>query len=227
MGRLSAVILDIDGTLVDSNDLHARAWLEAFAHFGIELSYDVVRGQIGKGADQLVPSLIGPTRQKQFGEELTEYRSQLFKDKYLSQVRGFLKVRELFQRNLRDGHKIALASSAKDDELKQLKRAAGIEDLVDEQTSSDDAEKSKPHPDIFAAALRRLRVDANKAIAVGDTPYDAIAATHLHIRSIGVLCGGFPKAELKQARCIEIYRDPSDLLRNYDRSALAEVQLAA
>jgi HAD superfamily hydrolase (TIGR01549 family) len=224
---LRAVIFDIDGTLVDSNDLHARAWREAFAHFGIELPFDQVRSQIGKGGDQLVPSLIGAEKAHQIGDDLSEYRSQLFKEKYLDQIRAFPKVRQLFQRILRDGRRIALASSAKEDELRKLKDIANISDLIDKETSSDDAEKSKPHPDIVEAALARLRVNADEAIMVGDTPYDSTAATRLHVRTIGVLCGGFPEAELVKAGCIEIYRDPADLLAQYEKSALAETPMAA
>lgn len=224
---LRAVIFDIDGTLVDSNDLHARAWQEAFAHFGIELPYDKVRAQIGKGGDQLIPSLIPSEQARRIGKELADYRSELFKKKYLDQVRGFPKVRELFQSILKDDHRIALASSAKEDELRRLKQAAGIEELIHEQTSADDAEKSKPHPDIVKAALSHLKVAPDEAIMVGDTPYDAEAATRLHVRTIGVLCGGFPESELWKAGCIEIYRDPADLLDKYEKSALAERQAAA
>jgi beta-phosphoglucomutase-like phosphatase (HAD superfamily) len=219
---LRAVMFDIDGTLVDSNDLHARAWVEAFAKFGIELPFDRVRSQIGKGGDQLMPALIGKEKSEDIGKELSAYRSELFKSKYLSQVCAFPKVCELFKRILRDGHKIALATSAKQDELKQLKKIAGIDDLIHEETSSDDAEKSKPHPDIFAAALERLGVKPDEAIAIGDTPFDAQAATRLHVRTIGVLCGGFPENALRNAGCVEIYLSPADLLAKYEKSALAE-----
>jgi HAD superfamily hydrolase (TIGR01549 family) len=224
---LRAVIFDIDGTLVDSNDLHARAWQEAFQHFGIEVPFARVRSQIGKGGDQLIPALISPEQNKKIGDELSQYRSKLFKEKYLDQVRGFPQVRELFQRILADGRQIALATSAKEDELHRLKQAANISDLIDEQTSADDADKSKPHPDIVQAALKRLHVESDEAVMVGDTPYDAIAATHLHVRTIGVLCGGFPEPDLRQAGCIEIYQSPADLLARYQKSALAETSLAA
>jgi HAD superfamily hydrolase (TIGR01549 family) len=224
---LHAVIFDVDGTLVDSNDLHARAWQEAFAHFGVDLPFERVRSQIGKGGDQLLPSLLSPDQVAQFGKELEHYRSELFKKKYLHQVCGFPGVRELFQRILAEHHKIALASSAKKDELEVLKRAAHIEDLIDEETSSDDADKSKPHPDIFQAALDRLKVNADEAVAVGDTPYDAIAATRLHLRMIGLLCGGFPEVDLRKAGAVEIYQSPADLLKNYQKSVLSEVPIAA
>src|ERR1700736_2316512 len=103
---LRAVIFDVDGTLVDSNDLHARAWQEAFAHFGIQVPYDRVRVQIGKGADQLIPSLVPAELAKKIGNELAAYRAELFKRKYLDQVRGFPKVRELLERIIKDGRAI-------------------------------------------------------------------------------------------------------------------------
>jgi HAD superfamily hydrolase (TIGR01549 family) len=224
---LRAVIFDVDGTLVDSNDLHARAWQEAFAHFGIDMPFDRVRSQIGKGADQLIPSLLPADSAKKLYEPLSEYRSSLFKEKYLDQVRGFPAVRDLFVRILKDGRKVGLASSANEEELQKLKQAANIEDLIDKETSADDADKSKPHSDIVEAALLRLKIHADEAVMVGDTPYDAIAASRLHVRTIGVLCGGFPEADLRKAGCIEIYKDPADLLAKYEKSALAEAPLAA
>src|SRR5438270_9067286 len=107
---LKAVIFDIDGTLVDSVDLHARAWQEAFRHFGVEIPYAQVRHQIGKGGDQLMPVFLSRAQLQQFGKQLEEFRADLYKRNYLSQVRAFPRVRELFQRIKADGKKIALAS---------------------------------------------------------------------------------------------------------------------
>jgi len=119
-------------------------------------------------------------------------------------------------------NKIALASSAKEDELEVYKKAARIADLIQTETSSDDAEKSKPHPDIFEAAMSQLDgVAREDAVVVGDTPYDAEAAAKAGLRTIGLLCGGFPEQDLKRAGCIAIYADPADLLAQYDRSPLA------
>lgn len=218
---IKAVIFDIDGTLVDSVDLHAQAWQETFKHFGRDLPYEEVRHQIGKGGDQLMPVFFSKEELDQKGCEMEEYRSRLFKNKYLPRVRAFPKVRDLFERVRADGLKIALASSAKEEELKEYKRIANIEDLVEEETSADDADKSKPHPDIFEAALERL-VDtkAEEAVVVGDTPYDAEAAGKIGIRTIGVLCGGFPESELRAAGCIEIHDGPADLLAHYDESII-------
>jgi HAD superfamily hydrolase (TIGR01549 family) len=225
---LKAIIFDIDGTLVDSVDLHARAWQEAFRKFGREVEFERVRHQIGKGGDQLMPVFFSAEELERFGEEMEKYRGELYKREYLSQVRAFPQVRELFERIRRDGLRIALASSARKDELKTYKEIARITDLVEEETSADDADKSKPHPDIFEAALAALGdVEADKAIVIGDTPYDAEAAGKIKLRTIGVLCGGFPEAELRAAGCTDIYRDPADLLARYDASPLAQTSSAA
>jgi HAD superfamily hydrolase (TIGR01549 family) len=219
---LKAVIFDVDGTLVDSVDQHAQSWQDAFHDFGYDFDFQTIRGQIGKGGDQLMPVFLPQDVLEQKGEALEKHRSEMFKDKFLPRVTGFPAVRDLFQRLIRDQVKIALASSAKQDELRSYKRIAGIEDLVQANTSSDDAEKSKPHPDIFEAALDQLPgVGADEVIVIGDTPYDAIAASKAGIKTIGLLSGGFPELDLRQAGCIAIYKDPADLLRNYDTSPLA------
>jgi HAD superfamily hydrolase (TIGR01549 family) len=217
-----AVIFDVDGTLVDSVDLHAQAWQEAFRDFGHDIAYADVRGQIGKGGDQLMPVFLSKRELEQKGAALEEHRRKLLRERYLPRVTGFPRVRELFERLLHDGKRVALASSAKGDELEVYKRAARIADLVQTETSSDDADKSKPHPDIFEAAMGRLDgVAREDVVVVGDTPYDAEAAAKAGLRTVGLLCGGFPEQDLKRAGCIAIYRDPSDLLAQYDRSPLA------
>ena len=220
---ITAVIFDIDGTLIDSVDLHARAWQEAFREFGREVEYERVRHQIGKGSDQLLPVFFTAEELERFGKEMEKFRGDLFKREYLPKVRAFPGVRELFERIRRDGKRIALASSAKEDELEAYKEIASITDLVEEETSKDDVERSKPHPDIFASALAKLgRPDAREVIVVGDTPYDAEAAGRVSLRTIGVLCGGFPEAELRAAGCVEIYRDPADILARYEETPLAQ-----
>ncbi|HZP22759.1 MAG TPA: HAD family phosphatase [Terriglobales bacterium] len=218
---LKAVIFDIDGTLIDSVPLHARAWQEAFANFGKRISFDDVRSQIGKGGDQLIPVFLSKQEQQRFGEELDKFRGELWKAKYMSKVKPLPGARRLVWRVKEEGLQVALASSAKSDEIEFYKRVANIADLVQEQTSADDAERSKPHPDIFEAALARLKdVDAREAVTIGDSPYDAIAAGKLKMTSIGVLSGGFPEEELWKAGYSEIYRDCENLLQRYDSSLL-------
>jgi HAD superfamily hydrolase (TIGR01549 family) len=221
-----AVIFDIDGTLLDSVDLHAQAWQEAFKHFGYGIPFNEIRAQIGKGGDQLLPVFLSPEELKEKGKSLEEFRGSLFKQNYLPKVRPFPYVRELFQKLKANGQQIALASSAKPDELQTFKRIANIDDLVEVETSSGDAERSKPHPDIFEAALDRLRhVRREEIVVVGDSPHDAEGARKAALRTVGVLCGGFPEAALREAGCIAIYADPADLLRRYDDSPLAKRSL--
>jgi HAD superfamily hydrolase (TIGR01509 family) len=218
---IEAIIFDIDGTLVDSVDLHTRAWQEALLQFGHDLSFEQVRHEIGKGGDQLLPDLLSPREVDSQGEQIKAYRSRLFKDKYVSHVLPFPRVRELFERIRADGKKIALASSATRDEITYYKKIANIEGVVDVETSADDAEKSKPHPDIFDATLDRLgRIKPADVIVVGDTPHDAQAASKARLLTVGMLCGGFPEKELRAAGCIAIYRDAADLLAGYDESPL-------
>jgi HAD superfamily hydrolase (TIGR01509 family) len=158
---------------------------------------------------------------------LEEYRTELYLRQFLPQVRPFPKVRELFERIGSDGRRIALATSAKAVELGSLRQMLNVDDLVDYVVDAGDVKKSKPDSDVFECALSGLSISADEAIAVGDTPYDAKAATKIHVRCIGLLCGGFPEAELWQAGCIEIYRDPAELLECYERSSLSEERLAS
>ena len=219
---IEAVIFDIDGTLLDSVDLHAQAWVEAFERFGYSFAFDRVRSQIGKGGDQLLPAMLSPEDIKQTGDEIEDFRSSLFKTKYLGQVKPFPYVRELFEKVRAGGQTTALASSAKGEDLKTFEKIANIEDLVQVAVSSADAEKSKPHPDIFEAALDRLGgIGPGKVIVVGDSPHDAEGAAKAGIKTIGVLCGGFAENDLRKAGCIAIFAGPEDLLRRYQVSPLA------
>jgi HAD superfamily hydrolase (TIGR01549 family) len=218
---IEAVIFDIDGTIVDSVDLHARAWQRTFAKFGKNILFEAIRSQIGKGADQLLPVYFSKEELEQFGKAMESYRGELFKKEFLPKVKGFPKVRELFERIKRDKKKIALGSSAKQDELKRYKEITEIDDLIETETASDDVENSKPCPDIFEAALKQLgRIPPDKVIVVGDTPYDATAAAQADLTAIGLLCGGWTQLQLRRAGCIAVYRDPADLLARYEQSPL-------
>ncbi len=214
---IEAFIFDIDGTLIDSNEFHAQAWKKAFAEFGYEFPIEKIRPQIGKGADTLLPDFLTANEIAKYGDKIADKRGEIFKDEFLALVKPFPQVRELFERIKKDGVKIALASSANADEVAEYKKIANIEDLVERETSADDAEKSKPEPDIFKAALKLLGNLAPKnVVVVGDTPYDAEAAKKAGIKSIGVLCGGFAEKDLRAAGCAEIYENPADLLENYN-----------
>jgi HAD superfamily hydrolase (TIGR01549 family) len=220
---IEAVIFDIDGTIVDSVDLHAKAWQRTFAKFGKNILLEAIRSQIGKGADQLLPVYFSQQELERFGEAMEIYRGDLFKTEYLPKVKAFPKVRELFERIKQDQKQIALASSAKKDELRRYKEIAQIDDLIESETSSDNVERSKPCSDIFDAALKQLGdIPSENVVAVGDTPYDAEAAAKANVKSIGFLCGGWTEPQLRRAGCIAIYRGPADLLARYDESPMRQ-----
>jgi HAD superfamily hydrolase (TIGR01509 family) len=219
---LRAVIFDVDGTLIDSNDQHALAWLKTFRRFGHTVSFEAVRGQIGKGGDQLMPVFLSADEIEARGEAMSEFRSALFKREFLPGLQPFPDVRALFEKIRSDGREIVLASSATGAELDRYKEIAGVADLLDGATSADDSEHSKPEPDIFLAALRTAGVRPEEAVVVGDTPYDAIAAVKAGVRPIGLLCGLFPEAALREAGCVAVHRDPAHLLQAYDQSILGD-----
>src|SRR5205085_8105166 len=127
---IRAVIFDVDGTLIDSVDAHARAWVDAFRHFGKDVAFDAVRGQIGKGGDQLLPVFLSEEEIDRFGEEIESWRGDHLKKKYLPEFRAFPRVRELFERIRADGKRVGLASSAKEDEVARYAESAGIADLL-------------------------------------------------------------------------------------------------
>ncbi len=218
---LKAAIFDVDGTLVDSVDLHAAAWQRALAHFGHEVSFIDARGQIGKGGDKLIPVFLSAAEQADYGEALETYRGELFRRDYLHLVRPFTAVPELMRRLREAGLKVAVASSAKQQELDVYLDVAGITDLLDATTCADDVKETKPDPDIFETALAKLGVAAADAVAIGDTPYDALAATRAGMSAIGVLSGGFREEDLRQAGCGTIYPGPGALFTCFDHSPLS------
>lgn len=217
-----AVIFDVDGTLVDTNDLHAASWYETFRRFGHDIPRERVRDEMGKGGDTLIPALLPPDTVERQGKEIEAFRKDLYTREYLPRARPFPEVRALFERVRAAGQLAVLASSSKGDEVERYKEIAGIADLVDEATAADDAERSKPFPDIFLAALERIApIPPGGAIVVGDSPYDAKAAAMAGLRTVGLLCGGFPADALRGSGVVALYRDPADLLSNYDASPLA------
>lgn len=221
----SAAIFDIDGTLIDSVDQHARAWQEAFHDFGHDIDYAAIRRQIGKGGDQLMPVFLSPDEMRDKAEPLEKHRSAIFKQKYLPQVTAFPEVRDLFEALRADGKRLVLASSARKDEIAIYKSIANIADLVSIEVSADDVDQSKPHPDIFESALRKLgTIRPIDAIAIGDAPYDAQAARKIGLRTIGLLSGGFAESDLRKAGCAAIGRDPASLLAQYRSNTRAEMR---
>ena len=216
----AAAIFDIDGTLIDSVDLHARAWQDALVKFGHRVTFEEVRTQIGKGGDQLIPVFLDAAEQDDHGKQMEDWRGKHFKAEYLPMVSPFASVPALLKRARDAGMKVAVASSAKKRELKTYLEIAGVSKLIDEAVSSEDAEQSKPAPDIFQVTLKKLALEGGDAIVIGDTPYDAQAAGKSGMKTIGLLCGGFSEASLREAGCIAIYPGPGALLACFDKSPL-------
>jgi HAD superfamily hydrolase (TIGR01549 family) len=189
--------------------------------FGHDVSFEQARSQIGKGGDKLIPVFLSADEQRDHGKEMEDWRGNRFKTEYLPLVRPFSAVPDLLRRVRDAGLKIAVASSAKKDELDKYLDIARIADLLDLATSSDDAEESKPAPDIFEIVLNKLKIEGADAVAIGDTPYDADAAGKAKIATIGVLCGGFTESTLRQAGCVEIYPGPAALFVRFENSLLA------
>lgn len=217
---VKAVLCDIDGTLVQSNWLHAEAWQRAFAEMNIVLDRETVRRQIGKGGDELIPVFVPWWKRDAVEEPLKTFREWLFRADFLPQVKPLPKVREFAEDLKRRDIKLTLASSAKKNDLEDYKRIMHLEDLVDDATSADDVARAKPHPDVFSATLKRLGLKARDCIALGDTPYDAESAGKAGLRTIGVETGGWTHDELMDAGCVEVYVSVAELLARIDESAI-------
>ena len=215
---LQGVIFDIDGTLLDSNDAHAQSWVDAFAEADYEVPFEVVRPLIGMGADKLLPKTIGIRHDSKEGKKLLRRRSEIFRESYLPRLHPFPGARSLVLRVRDDGLKAIVATSAKEEELKGLLRAAEVDDLMEEKATASDAKRSKPDPDIVEAAIEESGVPSDNAVMIGDTPYDVEAATRAGVRAIAFRSGGWDDASLKGAA--QIYDGPADLLAHYDASLL-------
>ena len=221
---LRGVLFDIDGTLVDSNEAHARSWVDTLREAGHEVPFDVMRAMIGMGGDKVLPSAAGIEIESDVGKKLAARRWEIFQRDYLLDLRPTPGARELVQRMKDDGLELIVASSASGNELGALMEAANVADLFDKTTSSSDAEDSKPDPDIVQAAVRKSGHDPESLIMLGDTPYDVQAAIGAHVNLVGLLCGGWTAIELSGATAI--YADPADLLKWYDASPFAVKAIA-
>jgi HAD superfamily hydrolase (TIGR01509 family) len=215
---LKGIIFDVDGTLVDSNDAHAESWVDTFAQAGYDVPFSAVRPLIGMGADKLLPMTVGVSNESEEGKRLMRRRSEIFRKEYLPKLRPFPGSRELVLRVRADGLKAIVATSARDKELKELLKAATVDDLMQERATSTDAKRSKPDPDIVRAAVEESGATANHLLMIGDTPYDIEAAGKAGVRAIGFRSGGWTDDGLKGA--VEIYDGPGDLLAKYDSSII-------
>ncbi|MEP7053267.1 MAG: HAD family hydrolase [Pseudomonadota bacterium] len=219
MKSLKAALLDVDGTLVNSNDAHALAWFEVLSRNGYAVALGQVRQLIGEGGDKLIPQVTGLDPASHEAKRLSAERGARFERVYLPQLRAFPRASELLALLQAAGLRIVVASSAKDQELRPLLELCGAARYVEEQTSSDDASHSKPDPDIVQVALAKARCLPGEAIMLGDTPYDIAAAARAGVRAIAVRSGGHPDSALGGA--IAIYDDVADLVANFAGSAFS------
>jgi HAD superfamily hydrolase (TIGR01509 family) len=211
-----AVIFDVDGTLVDSNDAHAYAWVKALAERGRRVEFSRVRPLIGMGGDKLLPEVAGISIDAPEGKAINERRREIFRHEFLPHLKPTRGARDLLEWLRDERMQLVVATSAEKSELQDLLHVAGAEKQMDATTSSDDADRSKPDPDIVRAALERTGCPAAEVIMIGDTPYDVEAALRAGIEIIALRCGGWSDQELTGA--IAIYADPADLLERYDLS---------
>jgi HAD superfamily hydrolase (TIGR01509 family) len=216
MKTLKAVLLDVDGTLVDSNDAHAQAWQTVFERNGFAVGFERVRELIGKGGDKLVPEVTGMSADTPDGQRMARERHALFEHVYLPQLRAFPKAGALVERLSQAGLELVVASSATADELRPLLELCGALPFISHKTSSNDTAHSKPDPDIVQVALRKAGYAPSEAVMLGDTPYDVEAATRAGLRAVALRSGGHSDEALSGA--IAIYDDAADLLARFDSS---------
>lgn len=216
-----AVLLDIDGTLVDSNYEHVRAWYQAFRRHDITIPEAWIHRSVGMGGDKLLPHLLHIDEDDPLVQTLADLQGVIFKEQYLAEIQPLPGVAPFVDRLVAGGSRVALATSAKEDELEHYVALLRLEGRVAATVSKADVEQTKPAPEIFAIACQKLDVAPERAIAVGDSVWDVAAARKLGLRLVGVCTGGFDRAELQTAGAAAVYDDLPDLLAHWSASPLA------
>jgi HAD superfamily hydrolase (TIGR01509 family) len=216
---MGAAILDIDGTLVDTNYQHAIAWYRAFRRCDLILPIWQIHRSIGMGGDQLVPALAGDRFESEHGEAVREDEKALYGD-LIGEVQPMRGARELIEELVRRGHTVLLASSAKQDEVDCYLDLLDARELADGWTSSADVESTKPEPDLVHAAMEKAGAESSQAVMIGDTPYDVEAAKRADVPTLAVLTGGFSEQELRGAGAVEVYESVDQLRDQLDQTAL-------
>ena len=218
---LRGCLLDVDGTLIDSNDAHARSWVDVLQENDFDVTYAQIRALIGMGGDKLVRAATGLDVERGRGKELAARRMERFRRHYLPSLYPTPGAHDLVMRMKADNLRLVIATSAREQELNELLEQAGLSELIRRRTTSDDAEDPKPDPDIVHAALRRGDLAAEATVMLGDTPYDVEAAARASVRTIALRCGGW-WADDALGGAVAIYDDPAELVHGYARSPLGE-----
>jgi HAD superfamily hydrolase (TIGR01509 family) len=217
---IKGALLDVDGTLLDSNDAHARSWIEALEGEGLSLPLGLVRSKIGKGGDKLLWDLLCVDERSPLGHTIAERRKRIFRSRFLPHVRPLPGARALIETMKARGLALVVATSSSAEEVRDLLTAATVADLLPDALTKSDAAHSKPDADIVVAAAGRAGLPPDELLMLGDTPYDVEAATRAGVLAVALRSGGWPDEDLRGA--LEIYDDPGDLLRRYDSSPFGQ-----
>lgn len=218
-GTLAAVLFDVDGTLVDSNYLHAVCWWEAFIQAGHDVPMARIHRTVGMGSDQLLDALLPADRDRAADDGMRAAHGALYAT-YWSRQRPLPGAADLLRACKRRGLRVVLASSADAREFAALRAVLAAGDAIDEATSSADVERSKPAPDLVQVALDKAGVRPDAAVFVGDTIWDVRACGKAGVPCVGLLSGGISRAELLDAGAVEVYEGPAELLDALPRSVL-------
>jgi HAD superfamily hydrolase (TIGR01509 family) len=216
---MTVAVLDIDGTLVDTNYQHAIAWYRAFRQHEIVLPIWRIHRHIGMGGDQVVAALTDERTEREQGDDIRAAEKTLY-FQLIDEVRPMQGARELIEQLKARGHTVVLASSAKEDEVEHYLDLLDARDLADDWTTSADVESTKPAPDLVTSALERAGGSPDDAVMVGDTPWDVKAAHAAGVRTITVLTGGFAPAELEEAGALAVFESVAELCEKLDQTPL-------
>ncbi len=216
---MSLAILDIDGTLVDTNYQHALAWYRAFRQHGIVLPIWQLHRHVGMGGDQLVEALTDEETEREQGDEIRSTESALYME-MIEEVEPMEGASELILELRRRGHSVVLASSAKPEEVDRYLELLDASDQTDSATTSEDVEATKPHPDLVHAALKRAGADPADAVMIGDTPWDVQAAARAGVSTLTVMTGGFSREELSEAGAADVFESVAELCERLDETSL-------
>jgi HAD superfamily hydrolase (TIGR01509 family) len=219
MDDARGVLFDVDGTLVDTTFLHATSWWQAFQQFSVDVPMARIHRAIGMGSDHLLDHLLGEQRDRSKDEKMSDAHMAV-QAAYWARLRPTTGAKDLLAACARRGLRVILASSAADDELAALRRAIDADDVIDAVTTADDAQSSKPSPDIVHIALRKGGLSPRRAVFVGDAVWDVYACAKADVPCVGLTCGGTSEAELREAGAVEVYPDPAALLAALDQSIL-------
>jgi HAD superfamily hydrolase (TIGR01509 family) len=214
---MAVAILDIDGTLVDTNYHHAIAWFRAFRQNGIVLPVWRIHRHMGMGGDQMVAALTDESTESELGEDIRAAEKVLYLE-LIHEVQTMEGSRELIERLKREGHAVVLASSAKQDEVDHYLDLLDARELVDAWTSSADVEATKPEPDLVESALQKAGSSDAQALMVGDTPWDVRAAERAGVKTLAVRTGGFGVDELREAGALDVFDSVAELCSRLDET---------